>query len=229
MGEKPKILLVEDDPNFGAVLRSYLEINDFEVTWIQDGALANGSFNSSSVDLVLLDVMLPHIDGFEIAREIRKKDDEIPIIFITAKKLKEDILEGFRTGADDYIVKPFDSEVLIFKVKAILRRNSAPGKQKEHIFRIGEMEFHFHERTVKSREGAQNLSPKEAELLRMLVINKNEVLKREEALSSIWGEESYFTTRSMDVFITKLRKILSSDPSVEIVTIHGTGFMLKCE
>lgn len=221
--------MVEDDKNFGAVMRSYLSIHDYEVEWVDDGAKAVNAFKSEHFDLCILDVMLPHVDGFTIAAEIRKNNDRVPIIFLTAKTLKKDILEGFRLGADDYITKPFDSEVLLMKIKAILKRNTNQLKESETTrFDIGKYTFDASQRTICLNDQKQKLSPKESELLRLLCIHMNEVLPREEALTNIWGEESYFTTRSMDVFMSKLRKYLKDDPSVEISTVHGSGYILKC-
>ncbi|MCK5079424.1 MAG: response regulator transcription factor [Bacteroidales bacterium] len=225
-----KIFMVEDDKNFGAVMRSYLNIHDFDVEWVDDGALALQAFENQSFDLCILDVMLPHVDGFTIAAGIRKKDEHIPIIFLTAKTLKKDILEGFRIGADDYITKPFDSEVLLMKIKAILKRNSMFNSNSDRDeFQVGKYLFNASLRTISYGAGEQKLSPKESELLRMLCIHMNKVLPREEALNSIWGEDSYFTTRSMDVFMSKLRKYLKDDPTVEIGTVHGRGYILKSE
>ena len=222
--------MVEDDKNFGAVMRSYLNIHDYDVEWVEDGALALQAFENQSFDLCILDVMLPHVDGFTIAAGIRKKDEHIPIIFLTAKTLKKDILEGFRIGADDYITKPFDSEVLLMKIKAILKRNSIFNSSSDQDeFQIGKYIFNASLRTISDGAGDQKLSPKESELLRMLCIHMNKVLPREEALNSIWGEDSYFTTRSMDVFMSKLRKYLKDDPSVEIGTVHGRGYILKSD
>lgn len=230
MSGKLNIFMVEDDKNFGAVMKSYLSIHDYEVEWIDDGGLALDAYNKGSFDLCILDVMLPHIDGFTIAREIRKQDENIPIIFLTAKTLKKDIMEGFRIGADDYITKPFDSEVLLMKIKAILKRNTSlrdTSDQKE--FSIGQYIFNTDLRTITRAGVEQKLSPKESELLRMLCVSINQVLPREEALISIWGEESYFTTRSMDVYMSKLRKYLKEDPTVEIETVHGSGYILRSE
>ncbi len=230
MDRKVKIFMVEDDKNFGAVMRSYLSIHDYEVEWVDDGALALQTFQGRPFDLCILDVMLPHVDGFTIATEIRKINKHIPIIFLTAKTLKKDIVEGFRIGADDYITKPFDSEVLLLKIKAILKRNTVFNSlQESDEFTLGKYQFNAASRTITSGECIQKLSPKESELLRMLCINMNKVLPREEALINIWGEDSYFTTRSMDVFMSKLRKYLKEDPSVEISTVHGSGYILKSE
>jgi len=222
--------MVEDDKNFGAVMKSYLSIHDYDVEWVDDGALAMDTYKKYKFDLCILDVMLPHVDGFTIAAGIRKLDEKIPIIFLTAKTLKKDILEGFRLGADDYITKPFDSEVLLMKIKAILKRNrmfSAGSEMKE--FQIGMYVFNPSLRSITNDNTVQKLSPKESDLLKMLCIHMNQVLPREEALLSIWGEDNYFTTRSMDVFMSKLRKYLKDDPSVEISTVHGSGYILKSQ
>ena len=230
MEEKLRIFMVEDDKNFGAVMKSYLGLHDYDVEWVDDGAGAVQAFTAGSFSLCILDVMLPHIDGFSIAREIRKMDEHIPIIFLTAKTLKKDIMEGFRLGADDYITKPFDSEVLLMKIRAILRRHSMAGEPSvQDYFSIGMYEFDSIKRTIRSGDEVQHLSPKESELLKMLCRHMNRVLPREEALRNIWGEESYFTTRSMDVFISKLRKYLKEDPGVKITTVHGSGYILKSE
>lgn len=227
MKRKANIFLVEDDHNFGSVLKAYLEMNDYAVTWIDDGKDALMEFGHGEFDICVLDVMLPHVDGYAIAEGIRKIKSAVPIIFLTAKTLKEDILKGYSTGADDYVTKPFDSEVLICKIDAILSRSlgvdSAPD---EDVYHLGKYEFHPSLREIKRGTNTIKLSPKESELLSLLCKHMNEVLPRELALRTIWGEEGYFTTRSMDVFITKLRKYLKDDPAVEIMNIHGNGFRL---
>ncbi len=228
MSKKIHVFLVEDDRNFGAVLKSYLEIHDFEVEWVDDGRDALSAFRSDDYDICILDVMLPHVDGFQIAREIRFADKQIPLIFLTAKTLKEDILKGFSLGADDYITKPFDSEVLLCKIKAILKRNEQAEKEEppDNDFSIGKYRFNYPHRLLTIGGNERKLSPREAELLRLLCLKMNDVLPREMALKKIWGEDNYFTTRSMDVFITKLRKYLRDDPAIEITNIHGSGFRL---
>nr|NQU94114.1 response regulator transcription factor [Bacteroidota bacterium] len=228
MGNKIRVFMVEDDHNFGAVLKSYLEIHDYYVHWIEDGKDAVREFRSDDFDICILDVMLPHIDGFHIAKEIRFVHNSIPLIFLTAKTLKEDILKGYQIGADDYITKPFDSEVLLCKIQAILKRNEKPENHLESKdeFDLGAYKFNYPQRLISHENHRQKLSPREAELLRMLCIKMNDVLPREMALKKIWGEDNYFTTRSMDVFITKLRKYLKDDPAIEIVNIHGSGFKL---
>ena len=227
MTQKPHIFLVEDDLSFGAVLKSYLEINDFEVDWVDDGQHALNQFKKASFDICILDVMLPHVDGFTIGTEIRKLNVGVPILFLTAKNLRDDVLKGYRIGADDYITKPFDTEVLIFKLKAILKRQSGTPVRESDFYQIGSYLFDCKLRTIDRNNSKQKLSPKEAELLKMLCDNQNELLPRETALKKIWGDDGYFTARSMDVYLTKLRKLFADDTSVEIRNIHGSGFMLE--
>ena len=226
-----KLLLVEDDLSFGAVLKSYLELNDFTVDWVDDGMLAIPKFSSQKYDLVILDVMLPKVDGFTIANQIREQDTETPFIFITAKTLREDILKGYKAGADDYITKPFDSEILLFKIKAILSRGSLMHSLQNETMKFGIFTFNPKSRVLISNDGSfeKSISPKEGELLRMLLEQNGEVLPKSLALNSIWGDANYFTTRSMDVYIAKLRKYLSSDKSINIITIHGSGYRLVWE
>jgi DNA-binding response OmpR family regulator len=227
MDKKIKILLVEDDPNFGSVLKNYLELNDYDVKLCTDGFAGYDQFISGKFDICILDVMMPRKDGFTLAKEIREKDEHVPIIFLTAKTMKEDMLSGFRVGADDYITKPFDSEVLLYKLRAILKRSvdkAHDPTQKE--FTIGKYNFNFDHRTIGLDGNTQKLSPKEADLLRLLCIYKNELLPRQKALKEIWGDDNYFNARSMDVFITKLRKYLKDDASLDIINIHGKGFRL---
>ncbi len=227
------ILLVEDDQNFGDVLRSYLEMHDYTVELAQDGEEGLMKYQKGDYALCILDVMMPKKDGFTLAKEIREKDTEIPLIFLTAKSLKEDVLEGFKIGADDYITKPFNSEELLLRVQAILRRSGAKADPQEDVkeFSLGDYHFNYPLRilTHTSNTGEitkDNLSPKEAHLLRLFCIHKNDVLARSVALTKIWGEDNYFTARSMDVFVTKLRKYLKKDEKLEIVNIHGNGFRL---
>lgn len=227
--------MVEDDHNFGDVLKSYLEMHDFEVTLAPNGEVGLKMFKEKPVDLCILDVMMPKMDGFTLAKEIRKIDQKVPIIFLTAKTMKEDIVAGFKLGADDYVSKPFNSEELLVRIQAVLKRTIAEAEfgedPKEYDF--GNYHFHFPTRVLTfkgSLNGKEDqkikLSPKEAELLKLFCKNINQVLSRSNALKEIWGEDSYFTARSMDVFITKLRKHLKIDDSVEIVNIHGNGFQL---
>ncbi len=228
MNNHTRILLVEDDLNFGAVLKSYLELNDFELIWVSDGAKAGEVFRQDKFNLVLLDVMLPNIDGFSIAREIRASEKQVPIIFITAKTLREDIVMGYKTGADDYITKPFDSEILLYKIKAVLNRHNHNGFKEKDTTELGLFIFDFRSRSLTNTKlgKKQSLTPKESELLKMLLEKQGELLLKVDALNKIWGDANYFTTRSMDVYITKLRKHLSADPTIQIVTMHGDGYRL---
>jgi two-component system, OmpR family, response regulator len=226
-----KILLVEDDPNFGDVLRSYLEMNDYDVTLATDGAAGWEAFRrGSGFSLCILDVMMPKKDGFTLGKDIREKDKEVPLIFLTAKTMKEDVLNGFKIGADDYITKPFNSEELLFRIQAVLKRSQPKPDPKDEVreYRIGKYIFNYPLRTLNmlgSKEEVK-LSPKEAQLLKMFCQHVNDVLPRSEALTKIWHEDNYFTARSMDVFVTKLRKYLAEDDNIEIVNIHGNGFQL---
>lgn len=225
--EKAKILLVEDDPNFGNVLKNYLELNDYEVTLCRDGVEGKESFLNNTYDLCILDVMMPKKDGFVLAEEIRLNNKDVPIIFLTAKTMKEDMLKGFRIGADDYLTKPFDSEVLLHKLKAILKRSSdAEIAFNQSEFKIGKFKFNYEHRVIINNGNQQKLSPKEAELLRLLCTHINDIMPRDKALKMIWGDDNYFTARSMDVFITKLRKYFKDDPNIDIINIHSKGFKM---
>jgi two-component system, OmpR family, response regulator len=226
MRTKKSIFFVEDDLSFGAVLKSYLEICNFFVTWLDDGKQAVSAFREGSFDLCLLDVMLPHVDGFSIGREIRSIDTKIPIIYLTAKSLKEDIITGYRLGADDYIIKPFDADVLLYKIAVVLKRTGGTISDDNRLIQIGKYSFDPRLREIVLDGVKQLLSPKESALLNLLCDHKNELLPREIALKKIWGDDGYFTTRSMDVFVTKLRKYLKDDPSIEIRNIHGSGFIM---
>lgn len=220
-----KIFLVEDDLSFGSVLKSYLELNDYEVEWVDDGKYAMDHFRQGVFDICILDVMLPHVDGFTIAGEIRNINSTIPIVFLTAKKLKDDVLKGYGAGGDDYITKPFDTDILLAKIRAILSRRDFQTGNKD-IFEIGKFVFNVRLRTLTSGNEEKKLSPKEAQLLELLALNPNELIGREMALKKIWGSDDYFTARSMDVYITKLRKFLSEDERINIKNIHGAGFQL---
>ena len=226
------ILLVEDDVNFGDVLRSYLEMHEYDITLAVDGVDGWEKFRKGQYDLCILDVMMPRKDGFTLAKEIREKNTEVPIIFLTAKMMKEDILDGFKIGADDYITKPFNSEELLLRIQAILKRSNKKVEVKEEIneFDFGKFHFHFPTRILTFNNGGEEikrkLSPKEAQLLKLFVLHENDVLPRSLALTKIWGQDDYFTARSMDVFVTKLRKYLKEDENIKIVNIHGNGFQL---
>ncbi len=226
MTVKPvKIFLVEDDLSFGSVLKSYLELNDFTVDWVDDGKYAVEHYRKGVFDICILDVMLPHVDGFTIANEIRQINNFVPIIFLTAKKMKEDVLKGYGVGGDDYITKPFDTDILLAKLRAILARRDFQNGTKD-IYEIGRFIFNSKLRTLTLGDDEKKLSPKEAQLLELLAINPNTLISREMALKKIWGNDDYFTARSMDVYITKLRKILSEDTNLNIKNIHGSGFQL---
>ena len=220
-----KIFLVEDDLSFGSVLKSYLELNEYEVVWVDDGKNAIEHFKQDVFDICILDVMLPHVYGFTLATEIRNINPTVPIVFLTAKKLKEDVLKGYGAGGDDYITKPFDTDILIAKIRAILSRRDFQTGNKD-IFEIGKFIFNAKLRTLTSGDEEKKLSPKEAQLLELLALNPNELIGREMALKRIWGSDDYFTARSMDVYITKLRKFLSEDDRINIKNVHGAGFQL---
>ena len=220
-----KIFLVEDDLSFGSVLKSYLEINDFDVTWIDDGKYAIEAFHKERFDLCILDVMLPNVDGFAIASLIREVNSNVPLIFLTAKKLKNDVLMGFGLGADDYITKPFDTDILLARIKAIVSRSGYPSQGK-NLLKVGLYEYNRKLRTLKLGDEPRKLSPKEGQLLELLADAPDTFVSREVALRTIWGIDDYFTARSMDVYITKLRKYLAGDPSIMIRNIHGSGFQL---
>ena len=223
--KKFKVLLCEDDSNLGLVLKNYLELDEYEVTLERDGRLGLAAFQREKFDLCLLDVMMPHVDGFTLAEEIRDIDPDVPLFFLSAKTLKEDIIHGYKLGADDYITKPFDSEVLMLKIKAIIKRNEEDHKISDNQeYELGTYHFNPKLRELKHSDLVQVLSPKENELLKMLA--KNDLLTREKALKKIWGSDTYFNGRSMDVYIAKLRKFLKEDPQIEIVNIHGNGFRL---
>jgi len=226
MENRNNIFLLEDDENFGSVLKSYLEMNDFNVSWSKDGAQAISKFQTDQFDFCILDIMLPNLDGFTVAKKIKTINPEIPTIFLTAKTLKEDILHGYKLGVDDYVTKPFDSEVLLYKIKAIIKRRSEQQNVSKD-FKIGDYSFDSELRILKSSDSYFKLSPKENELLKMLCLHQGKVLDRDMALNTIWGEDGYFTARSMDVYITKLRKYLKNDSSIEIENIHGSGFILN--
>ncbi len=229
MEHKPKILLCEDDPNLGNVLKNYLELNDYDVTLERDGRLGLAAFQREKFDICLLDIMMPHMDGFKLAEEIRDIDLDIPLFFLSAKTMKEDIINGYKLGADDYITKPFDSEVLLLKIKAILKRNEEQNRESENAeFELGKYHFNPKLRELISADSKVTLSPKENDLLKMLSEYKNDLLPRDQALKKIWGSDTYFNGRSMDVYIAKLRKYLREDESIEIVNIHGNGFRLVC-
>ena len=224
-----QILLVEDDDNFGTVLRDYLQLNGYKVVLTRNGLEGFEKFKKYEFDICILDVMMPYKDGFTLAKEIRSKDKTTPIVFLTAKSMKEDVLKGYKIGADDYLTKPFDSELLLKKLEVLIQRtqkNIKKSKPKSRIL-IGDFIFNPRLRTlIYKKDAPTNLSPKENQLLLMLVENQNDLLSRNIALEEIWSDDNYFTSRSMDVYIAKLRKYLRQDATVEIVNIHGEGFRL---
>lgn len=224
---KSKILLCEDDTNLGMVLKNYLELNDYDVILERDGKLGLAAFQREKFDICLLDVMMPNMDGFALAEEIRDINPDVPLFFLSAKTMKDDIIQGYKLGADDYITKPFDSEVLLLKIKAILKRNEELHREEVNAeFDMGKYHFNPRLRELTFDGKVQVLSPKENELLKMLCEYKNDLLSREIALKKIWGSDTYFNGRSMDVYIAKLRKYLKEDGTIEIVNIHGNGFRL---
>jgi two-component system, OmpR family, response regulator len=230
--ELKKILLVEDDQNFGAILKDYLMLNDFEVVLAKNGMEGFEKFKKDNYDLCILDVMMPYKDGYTLAKEIREKNKEVPIVFLTAKTMKEDVLKGYKVGADDYLNKPFDSEVLLMKIKAIMQRKAADAKPENVKFEFNIGKFHLNSKlrflNFPGKEPIK-LSPKENELLKMLAMYEDDLMPRELALTKIWRDDNYFTSRSMDVYIAKLRKYLKDDEKVEILNVHGEGFRLAIQ
>jgi two-component system, OmpR family, response regulator len=225
--EITRILLAEDDENLGSLLREYLQAKSYDTHWLADGEKAYNSFKKNKYEICILDIMMPVKDGFTLAREIRIIDPEVPIIFLTAKSMKDDVLEGFSIGADDYITKPFSMEELLFRIEAILRRTRGKGYQtKQTEFEIGKYSFDANKQILTHGEVTQKLTTKETELLKLLCANANNVLERNFALKTIWVDDNYFNARSMDVYITKLRKFFKEDPSIEIMNIHGKGYKL---
>lgn len=225
---KPRVLLVEDDPNLGNLLLEYLQAKEYDTTLATNGKEGFTQFKNNVFDVCIFDVMMPVMDGFTLAREVRKLDTETPIVFLTAKSMKEDTIEGFNAGGDDYLTKPFSMEELLLRLKAILRRtkNQTLTNSDQNNFEVGEYKFDFNLQKLEVNGKAQKLTTREAELLKLLCINVNDVLDRTFALKSIWHDDNYFNGRSMDVYIAKLRKYLREDPNLEIVNVHGKGFKL---
>ena len=225
--EKRNILLVEDDINLGTILSEFLVLKNFRVELCQNGDDGFDKFKNGEFDLCVLDVMMPKKDGFTLAKEIRQINKGIPIIFLTAKSLQNDKIEGLKLGADDYITKPFNTEELLLRINAIIKRyNFTNGFTTSSIYKVGKYTFDYKKRELKIKRSVQSLTFKEAELLKLLCENKNNVLRRDLALTKIWNEDTYFTSRSMDVYITKLRNFLKNDRAVVIENIHGVGFKL---
>ncbi len=225
MEKEYKLLLAEDDENLGMLLREYLEAKGYETDLVPDGEEAYKAFTSSNYDLCVFDVMMPKKDGFTLAKDIRLINTEIPIIFLTAKSMKEDIFQGFKIGADDYITKPFSMEELIFRLEAIIRRTKGASAVQD-VYQLGKYKFDTQKQQLIDGENIVKLTTKESELLKLLCNNANKVLERNFALKTIWVDDNYFNARSMDVYITKLRKHLKDESSVEIINVHGKGYKL---
>lgn len=223
---KINLLLVEDDPNLGLLLKEYLIAKGFDVTLKTNGEEGYDAFVKDQFQFVVLDVMMPVKDGFTLAEEIRGIDKQVPLLFLTAKSMKEDTLKGFDAGADDYMTKPFSMEELMARINAILRRSQMGEEDERTTFAIGQFEFHPLEQKLINGEESTKLTTKENELLRLLCQNKNGILERNHALKAVWGDDNYFNGRSMDVYIAKLRKYLRPDEKIEIINVHGKGFKL---
>lgn len=226
------ILIAEDDLNLGLVLKDFLSISGYNAVLCRDGEEATEVFKSQHFNICVLDVMMPKKDGFTLAKEIRSVNPDVPIVFLTAKSLQEDLMKGFKIGCDDYITKPFSTDELNLRIKAVLKRCSnatAPSLLGSQIVMVGAVEFDMSNLILRTKDGEKHLTRKEAELLKVLIDNKNKTLKRDVLTSEIWKQSTYFSGRSMDVFITRLRKYLSSDPAVSIINVHGSGFRLQID
>ena len=221
-----KLLLVEDEKNFGSVLKEYLKMNGFTVELCENGETGLQAFKASKFDLCMIDVMMPKKDGFTLSAEIKALDKDVPFLFLTARAMREDVIKGYTLGAEDYIIKPFDSEVLLLKIRAILNRSAQRLGSQDFLHDLGSFHFNARLRSLKSKNKEIRLSPKEAALLNLLCQHRNDVLTRETALKQIWQEDTYFTARSMDVYIVKLRKYLAEDAGIEISNLHGNGYSL---
>jgi DNA-binding response OmpR family regulator len=226
MEKKMRVILSEDDENLGSLLREYLIAKGYDTDLYPDGEAAFKGFQKNQYDLCIFDVMMPKKDGFALAKDVRMINSEIPIIFLTAKNMKEDVIEGFRIGADDYMTKPFSMEELIFRIEAILRRTMGEADNTQAVFKLGRFTFDARKQTLSDATESTKLTTKESELLRLLCVNANKVLERNYALKTIWVDDNYFNARSMDVYITKLRKHLKDEEGIEIINIHGKGYKL---
>ncbi len=221
------VLLVEDDHNLGIILKEYLDAKGYAATLCRDGEAGWTTYQGDSFGFCIFDVMLPKLDGFSLAEKVREVNPQIPIIFLTAKSLKEDTIHGLKIGADDYMTKPFRMEELLLRMQAILRRAlPAPADTAPHVLTVGKYSFNIDSHKLTTEDSEQKLTSKEAELLKMLILHKNQVLDRTIALKQIWGDDSYYNARSMDVYITKLRHHLKQDDRLQILNIHGQGFKL---
>ncbi|MEL7002158.1 MAG: response regulator transcription factor [Bacteroidota bacterium] len=221
-----KILVVEDDPNLGQILKEYLDLKGYDTVLCRDGEEGLEAFLNSAFQLCLLDVMMPKVDGYSLAQSIRKANKDIPFIFLTAKSLKDDAIKGLSLGADDYITKPFSMEELLLRIKAILRRTDGNNIPKQQKYAIGHFTFEPDKQVLSWPQGERKLTTKESKLLHLLTDYQNQTLNRRQALKQVWGDDSYFNARSMDVYIAKLRKYLREDESLQILTVHGEGFKL---
>jgi len=225
---KPRLLIVEDDPNLGEILSEYLALKGYDTTLKRDGEEGGVAFQDSEFDLCILDLMMPKKDGFTLAKEIRKMDEDTPIIFLTAKSMKQDIIKGFTIGADDYMTKPFSMEELLLRIQAILKRSVKKEEEAPFptTFTLAGLTYYHQENRLITPEKEINLTTKENELLKIFFENVNQTIERSTALKRIWNDDSYFNARSMDVYIAKIRKYLQDEPSLKILTIHGEGFKL---
>ncbi len=224
---KARLLVVEDDPNLGDILKEYLEMKGYEPTLCRDGEEGWNKFKKDRYDLCLLDIMMPKKDGFTLAREIKKVQEDLPVLFLTAKNQKDDIIEGLKIGADDYLTKPFSMEELLLRITAILRRTQKTSEISAlKTYSFGDFVLHYDEQFIDGPQGKHKLTSKENELIRLLASEINKLVNRSHALKQIWGDDSYFNARSMDVYLSKIRKILKDDPKVQIITVHGEGFKL---
>lgn len=229
MMENKRIILAEDDQNLGNLLQSYLTMKGYEVDLFTDGKKALDGYTAGSYAIGIIDVMMPEMDGFELVRRIKKMKGDFPVIYLTARNQKDDIIEGFITGADDYLTKPFSMEELLYRIEAVLRRSYGLKEDKDQeIFSIGEYTFDTTRQMLSHKDDTIKLTTKESELLLLLCRNRNTILERNFALKTIWVDDNYFNARSMDVYITKLRKYLKKDPAVEIINVHGKGYKLLC-
>lgn len=224
--KSPKILYVEDDVNLGFVTKDNLQKKGYDITLCQDGLEAAQTFTQQKFDLCILDVMLPKIDGFALAQKFRDKDKNVPILFLTAKSMLEDKLQGFKIGGDDYVTKPFSIDELVLKIEVFLKRSKvfATNVEEKNIYHIAGYEFDFKELTLKNKTNTYTLTLREAELLRMLTLNRNQVVRRESILHQVWGEDNYYIGRSLDVFVSRLRKMFSDDENIQIENVRGVGF-----
>lgn len=227
MNKNCHILLLEDDPNLGTILRDHLLMNDYRVDLCQDGEEGLRTWREGSFDLLLVDIMMPKLDGFSFVESVRENDSQVPIIFLTAKSLKEDKIKGFQVGCDDYVTKPFSIEELLLRIEAVLKRTRRVGESTlTTVFQIGKYEFDHNRQILSATDSKRKLTSRESDLLLLMCRNMNKIVLREDALREIWQDDSFFAGRSMDVFVSKLRKYLHDDPRVEIVGVHGKGFRL---